>query len=90
MLSHIDLMDSTSPSTTEEGNWTALRGSPVHIREDVGSTDISLSLTQGVLRGESGLIAIISKVFGAILSLGPKLNGMCPCFGYQWNIGSSF
>ena len=72
MLSHLDLMDG-SAETSSVGTWTALCGSAVYIRDDVGSTDLSLCLSQGVSRGELGLIAIISKEFGAILTLGPRL-----------------
>ena len=72
MLSHLDLMDG-SAETSSDGTWTALCGSAVYIRDDVGSTDLSLCLSQGVSRGELGLIAIISKEFGAILTLGPRL-----------------
>lgn len=72
MLSHLDLMDG-SAETSSDGTWTALRGSPVHIRDDVGHSDLSICLSQGVSRGELGVIAIISKEFGAILTLGPRL-----------------
>jgi len=60
--------------TAPDGTWSALRGSPVHIRDDVGSTDLSLCLSQGVSRGELGLVAIVSKEFGAILTVGPRLD----------------
>jgi len=72
MLSHIDLMDSSDMAP--DGTWSALRGSPVHIRDDVGLTDLSLCLSQGVSRGELGLVAIVSKEFGAILTVGPRLD----------------
>jgi hypothetical protein len=76
MLSHIDLMDSSD--TSLDGTWSALRGSPVHIRDDVGLTDLSLCLSQGVSRGEPGLVAIVSKEYGAILTVGPRLDGKFP------------
>jgi hypothetical protein len=72
ILSHVDLMDGTT-ETSSTGTWSALRGSPIQIRDGVGLSDISLCLSQGVSRGELGLIAIISKEFGAILILGPRL-----------------
>jgi hypothetical protein len=76
MLSHFDLMDSSE--TSLDGTWSALRGSPVHIRDDVGLTDLSLCLSQGVSRGELGLVAIASKEFGAILTVGPRLDRKFP------------
>ena len=72
MLSYIDLMDSSD--TSPDGTWSALRGSPVQIRDDVGITDLSLCVSQGVSRGELGLVATISKEFGAILTVGPMLD----------------
>jgi hypothetical protein len=69
-------MDSSDMST--DGTWSALRGSPVHIRDDVGLTDLSLCLSQGVSRGELGLVAIFSKEFGAILTVGPRLDRKLP------------
>jgi hypothetical protein len=72
ILSHIDVMDSSE--TSSEGSWAALRGSPIHIRDNVGITDVSLCLSQGVSRGELGLIAIVSKELGAILTASPKLD----------------
>lgn len=72
MLSHIDLMDSSD--TSSDGMWTALRGSPVQIRDDVGLTGLSLCLSQGISRGELGLVAITSKELGAILTVGPNLD----------------
>lgn len=72
MLSHIDLMDSSD--TSPDGIWSALRGSPIQIRDDVGITDLSLCISQGVSRGELGLVAIVSKEFGAILTVGPMLD----------------
>jgi hypothetical protein len=76
MLSHIDLIDSSDISP--DGTWSALRGSSVHIRDDIGSTDLSLCLSQGVSRGELGLVAIVSKEFGAILTVGPRLDRKFP------------
>jgi hypothetical protein len=72
-------MDSSDIS---DGAWSALRGSPVHIRDDVGLTDLSLSLSQGVSRGELGLVAIVSKEFGAILTVGPRLDRKFPAICY--------
>ena len=71
LLSHIDLTD--SPESTSEKPWTALRGSQVRIADDVGMTNIGICLSQGVARGELGLVAIVSKEYGAILTLGPEL-----------------
>jgi hypothetical protein len=64
--------------TLSDGTWSALRGSPVHIRDDVGLTDLSLCLSQGVSRGELGLVAIVSKEYGAILTVGPRLDCKFP------------
>ena len=69
-------MDSSDRSPDE--TWSALRGSPVHIRDDIGLTDLSLCLSQGVSRGELGLVAIVSKEFGAILTVGPRLDCELP------------
>jgi hypothetical protein len=69
-------MDSSDISS--DGTWSALRGSAVHIRDDIGLTDLSLSLSQGVSRRELGLVAIVSKEFGAILTVGPRLDCQFP------------
>ena len=71
ILSYIDLTDNSESSSDK--SWTALRGSQVRIADDVGLTDISICLSQGVARGELGLVAIVSKEYGAILTLGPEL-----------------
>jgi hypothetical protein len=74
IMSHLDLADTSAGPP--ESPWAALRGDPIRIREDVGSTDVSLYLSQGVERGGLGLVAIMSRETGALLTVGPKLRGM--------------
>lgn len=67
------MMDSSAQST-DEGRWAALRGASIVIQEDVDPTELGLVVSQGVARGEQGLIAITNRDSGAILLAGPALN----------------
>lgn len=73
IMSYIDMAD-TSP-TSPDSPWAALRGKSIHIREDIGVTDLSLTLSQGAERGALGLVSISSREMGTILTVAPRF----PC-----------
>jgi hypothetical protein len=72
IMSYIDMAD-TSP-TSPDSPWAALRGSSIHIREDIGVTDLSLTLSQGAERGALGLVSISSREMGTVLTVAPRLS----------------
>lgn len=70
-LSHIDLADSV---VSDSEPWSVLRGSSISIREDIDLLDLGLVVSQGVERGEQGLVAITNRDVGALLLVRPGLD----------------
>lgn len=69
-LSHIDLLN---PGESDNEQWSALRGSSIAIRDDIDLLHLGLVVSQGVERGEQGLVAITNRDVGALLLVGPSL-----------------
>lgn len=83
VLSHIDL---ANLEESDNEQWNALRGSSISIRDDINLLDLGLVVSQGIERGEQGLVAITNRDVGALLLVGPSLKSM-PCFESYIAIG---
>lgn len=69
ILSHIDLAD--TPTESDSEGWAALRGASIAIQDDVNLLDLGLIVSQGVERGQQGLVAVTNRDVGALLLVGP-------------------
>lgn len=72
-LSHVDLLDTAESEPVAESTWSALRGDSVAIKEDLDSTELGFAVSQGAVRGELGLVAIVRREAPPILVVGPNL-----------------
>ena len=74
VLSHVDLLDTVEREAAEDGSWAALRGKSVSIKDNLCATELGLAVSQGIQRGELGLVAIVSRQAPPILVRGPDLH----------------